>query len=620
MENFRAKLAEFGLYPENILITDKIKRFPVNGKNLDGWYFFQQVGQDSYGAYGEWSTNLSETYTSFTPGKSEKEIAQIKKEFERIKKESEALRKKEADTVALKAQKMWGDLQEGNHPYLVKKKIKAHGSRRYKSSLVIPILRNGKIVSLQFIGSSGKRFMPGGEVSGGAYVIKGDRKTIVICEGFATGASIFEATGYQTFIAFNAGNLHKVAKRISGILPNSKIIIACDNDKYKEINTGVICGTTAAESVGCLLAIPEFKNEATKPTDFNDLFILEGADMVREQIKPELSKIAKSIKEWCPKFNGTFTTSEIYNQFGIKDKQQKNEIESILLDLCKENIIQQDPKKRSSFRVVDTEIKTMKVSRSHKISGVDIILPFGLSERVVIEDRNLIVIAGESNAGKTAVLMQNTLDNILFSNQFGEPVYISSEMSESEFSNRALPILDDPEVWNQSEIIDKSNNFQDIISRKRFDKLVYIDLLEASSEIGFADMEAELKQIRDSLKSGVAVVAMQKTKGKDLARGGDGTLSKSRLYISLHHCYKGELGDLNRATIEKCKMVKQGQKNPEGMHIFYQITKAGGIKLVSEWGWFSDLKRQIDIIKKFNPEKGGQFATVSIRDDYKNQI
>lgn len=622
MDNAISTMSTFGIIPTCPLEYDKIVRFCSDGKrnNKDCWYICKEFNGSLYVNFGDWSQGISETYTSFAPGKSEKEIKQIKEEFERIKKESEKLRNEEAKSTALKAREMWEGLKEGNHPYLVKKKIKAHGARRYKNSLVIPIFKNGKIMSLQFIDSSGKRFMSGGEISGGAYVIKGTKEYIVICEGFSTGASIFESTGYQTFISFNAGNLSKVAKRAKDILPKSKIIIACDNDKYKKNNTGVEKGTYAAGLIGGLLAIPEFKNESTKPTDFNDLFILEGQGMVREQITPESSKMAKSIKEWCSKFNGTFTTTEIFNQFGIKDKQQKNEIENILADMCKDNIIQPDGKKRSSFRVVDSKIITMKVTREHKNNGVDIVLPFGLSESVIIEDRNLIVIAGESNAGKTALLLQNMLDNILLSNQFGEPVYISSEMSESEFSNRALPLLDDPEVWNQSEIIDKSNNFQDVISRERSDKLVYIDLLEASSDIGFSDMEAELKQIRDSLNSGVAVVAMQKTKGKDLARGGDGTLSKSRLYISLHNCYKGDRGDINRAVIEKCKMVKKGKRNPEGMQIFYQITKVGGIELVSEWGWFGDIKKQIDIIKKFNPEKGGQFETVTIRDDYKNQI
>jgi len=619
MENFRDKLAEYNLYPETIIVSEKIQRFSVDGKkDKSCWYFFNTWDGNSYGAFGDWSTGLSETYSLFADGKTQDEIIQIQKKFELIRKKSEVLRIEESKKVAIKAQKMWGGLKEGTHPYLVKKKINANGARRYKSSLVIPVYKAGEIVSLQFIDSSGKRFMSGGITSGGAYVIKGTKNHIVICEGFSTGASIFEATGFQTFISFYADNLSKVALRVKEVLPDSNIIIACDNDKYKEFNTGINKGTKAAELVNGIIVVPEFKDETTQPTDFNDIHVLEGIDIVKAQIVPKTEYLEAGIREWCSKFQGSFTITEILNHFTIKDKAQKNNVDDIISTLCRENIIQQDSKKRSVFRVIDSEIKTMTVRRSERVSGVDIHLPFGLSENVILEDRNIVVVAGESNSGKTAIFLENMRDNILRSMQFDKPVYISSEMSESEFSNRALLILDDPDLWNQAEIIDKSTNFQDAISHGRENKLVYIDLLEASTEISFSDMEANLKQIRDSLKSGIAMVAMQKSKGQRLARGGDGTLSKARLYISLHHCYKGELGIVNRAVIEKCKMVHNGSQNPEGQQLFYQITKNGGIVNVTDWGWPSDLETTINKIKRKNPEVGNSYEDFKFQGMYKD--
>lgn len=618
MEAFRAKLAEYGLFPKDIILSDKIQRFTINGgKDKPGWYFFQSIGQDSYGAFGNWSEGLTETYTSFAPGKSEKEIQKIKEDFERIKKESEKLRQKEAESVSQKASELWKDLKEGSHPYLVKKKIKPHGARRYKNSLVVPIFKNGKIVSLQFIDSSGKRFMSGGIVSGGAYVIKGSKKYVVVCEGFSTGASIFESTGFQVFIAFNAGNLCKVAKRVKDILPESKIIIACDNDKYKEINTGVEQGTKAAELIGGIIAVPEFKTDDGKSTDFNDLFIAEGKEVVKKQITPEPSELSKSIKEWCSKFNGIFTTNEIYNQFGIKDKQQKNEIENILIELCEENIIQQDRRKRSSFRVVDSNIKLMKFRENVQTVGVDIRLPFGLSEFVTVEDRNIVVIAGDSNSGKTAVMLEGLAENIMFSNQFRNPVYISTEMSETEISNR-MKKIQSRDVWEQAEIIDFPANFQDVISVGRGDKLIYIDQLEVSVDISYAEMGVALKSIRDSLTTGVAIVAMQKTPGQRLARGGADTITKSRLYIGLHHCYKSVNGHVNMAVIEKCKIPKDGCQNPEGQRMFYHITNKGDIEYVTDWEWVQDLEGLINRIKRKITPAGNSPYEVKFKGKYRD--
>lgn len=617
MENFRAKLSEFGLFPEHIEITDKIKRFPVDGKNKNGWYFFNQIGVDSYGAYGNWATDLSETYTSFENGKSEKEIQKIKEEFEKIKKESDQLRKKEAEEVSIKASEMWKNLKEGGHPYLTKKKIKAHGTRRYKTSLVIPIFKDGKIVSLQFIDSSGKRFMSGGEVSGGAYVIKGTKKYVVVCEGFSTGASVFESTGYQVFISFNAGNLSKVAKRVKEIMPESKIIIACDNDRHKEINIGVEKGTQAAELVGGILSIPEFKEDNEQHTDFNDLFIAEGMAEVKRQLTPEKSDLEKSLKEWCLKFQGGFTIQEILNHFGIKDKQGKNEVDSILSDLCAENIIQQDNKRRSAFRVVDTNISIIDIKKQINTEGVDIRLPFGLSEFVLLEDRTVVVIAGDSNSGKTAVMLEGLAENIMFSNRFKKPVYISTEMSQAELKRR-LNIIQSEDVWENAEFLDYTGHFQDAIKTGRSDNLVYIDQLEVNDSISYADMEKEISAIRHSLTTGISIIAMQKTAGSKMARGGAGTLTKPRLYISLHHCYKSaEGGVVNRAEVVKCKMTKPGYSNPEGRQLIYHITKEGVIEYVTEWEFINEIDSFLGLLKRKIPEKIGSTYDIKYQGKYK---
>ena len=617
MENFRSKLSEFGLFPENIIISDKIQRFPVDGKNKNGWYWYQQVGEDSHGSFGNWASNISETYSSFAPGKSEQEIKQIKADFERIKKESESLRKKEAEKVALKAQSMWSGLVEGNHPYLEKKKINANGSRRYKNSLVIPIFKNSKIVSLQFIDSSGKRFMSGGDVSGGAYIIKGTKKNIVLCEGFSTGATIFEATGFTTFVCFNAGNIPKVAKRVRELLPVSKIIIACDDDRHKKVNAGVVFGTQAAELIGGILIIPEFKDSSSKQSDFNDLFISEGVSVVKKQLTPSKGEIENHIREWCCKFNGSFTTSEIHSHFSVNDKDQKNDIDDILSDMCQENIIQQDIRKRSTFRVVDTDINILKFDENVIQTGVDIRLPFGLSNYLILEDRNIVVLAGDSNSGKTALMLEGMADNIMYSEQFSNPVYITSEMSQQEMTNRMRKIQS-KDVWDQAELIDFSSNFQDVILAGRSDKLVYVDQLEVSTGISYAEMGVALKSIRDSLTTGVAIVAMQKTAGQRLARGGADTLTKARLYIGLHHCYKTNEGFLNMAIVEKCKMPREGCENIEGQRLFYHITKQGDIEEVTGWEFVTDLDGMLNRIKRKIPQAGNSPYEIKFKGKYKD--
>lgn len=602
---FLEKMAEYNLHPGEIKSFGKIQRFAIDGKNLNGWLWYNQADGCEYGAFGNWQDGTSVTFTDFGEGKSKKEIDAIKAEFEKIKKDCEMIREQEARESAEKAERIWSESIDGNHEYLERKKIKAFGTRTFKDSLIVPVRKNKKIVSLQFIGpnkdSKTKKFLTNGVTKGGAFYIPGDENKMVICEGFATGASIHMATGYSVVIAFYAGNLKPVALSLREARPKANIIIACDNDQHKEINTGVKLGSEAASAIGASFIIPYFRDLTEKPTDFNDLHVMEGIEEVRKQIKDNTTTLYDDVKEWCLRHSGEFTFQEIVNHYGYKDKAQKDAIDNAIQQLKSENIVQSCGVRRGVFRVVDFEEQKIDITKNIRFSSVEFKLPFDLHECVAIQPKNIIIIAGESNAGKTAIMLESLRENILDS-EFRNPVYISSEMGESEFKMRALGVDQNLEIWKQAEIIDKSHNYQDVVLNGRKDKLIYIDYLEPPPDSGYAGIENSIKVIRDSLGKGVAIIALQKTKGKDTARGGDGTLSKARLYITLKHCYHGIYGTVNMAKILKCKMVMPGKKNPTGQSIFYTITKGGGCRSVTAWGYVRNMETTIANLKEQNPE------------------
>ena len=154
--------------------------------------------------------------------------------------------------------------------------------RIYKESIIIPVIgKDCDIVSIQFIGPDGfKKFLKDGKVAGGRFEIPGEGEPL-LCEGFATGASIHEATGRPVVIAFNAGNLEKVAE--------PDMTIAGDNDQFTKKdgfpwNPGREKALTAAWERNCQLVIPTFSDIGSRPTDFNDLYLLSGLDAVRDQL------------------------------------------------------------------------------------------------------------------------------------------------------------------------------------------------------------------------------------------------------------------------------------------------------------------------------------------------
>ncbi|MGH8647383.1 MAG: toprim domain-containing protein [Gammaproteobacteria bacterium] len=112
---------------------------------------------------------------------------------------------------------------------------------------------------MQFIDAKGnKRFPSGGTVQGHYHAIGNYQGTLCIAEGYATAASIHEATGYAVAVAFNAGNLKPVALVLRKKFPEAKLILCADNDRFTPGNPGVAKAREAALAVQGLLAVPKF--------------------------------------------------------------------------------------------------------------------------------------------------------------------------------------------------------------------------------------------------------------------------------------------------------------------------------------------------------------------------
>ena len=183
--------------------------------------------------------------------------------MEAMRREREADEIRRKSEAQVRAAAIWNAASPApdDHAYLTRKRIKAHGARLHKGVLLIPMRADGAIHSLQFIGEGGdKRFLTGGRVAG-CYFSIGDTKgaaALCIAEGFATGATIHEATGYPVAVAFNAGNLLAVAKAMREKFPDLPLILCADDDRKTPGNPGLTKATEAARTVGGLLVIPEF--------------------------------------------------------------------------------------------------------------------------------------------------------------------------------------------------------------------------------------------------------------------------------------------------------------------------------------------------------------------------
>ena len=187
-----------------------------------------------------------------------------------------------------------------SHPYLQTKGVRAYSGVKMdkEGRLVIPLRNeNGEIRSLQRIDEQGnKRLMKNAQKSGNYFVVGGelvDGEPVLYAEGYATAASIAEATDRPVVMTVDAGNLPHVAARLTKRYSKSPHVILGDDDREKQINTGQKMANEAANLTQGTTVFPVFSSSEKQLglTDFNDLHQTEGINAVKEQIETVLSSL-----------------------------------------------------------------------------------------------------------------------------------------------------------------------------------------------------------------------------------------------------------------------------------------------------------------------------------------
>ena len=281
-----------GYAPATIIADSKIHRFSTskNKRNDCGWYVLHDDGFPA-GVFGDWRTGEKQNWSA--NGSAGKLSPSDRKFVEELKAKREREEAQRQGQAAETAKADWAKAKRASqtHPYLAAKGVRAHGIRECDGKLLIPVRIERGITSLQTINAEGdKLFLEGGRVRGGYFSIGKIGATIVICEGYATGATLYELFGLPVVVAFNAGNLEAVAKTIREKYPKARIIIAADDDfKTKQkrgFNPGIRDAQKAAEAVNAIVAIPPFDREQdAQSSDWNDLARTRGDDATREAFK-----------------------------------------------------------------------------------------------------------------------------------------------------------------------------------------------------------------------------------------------------------------------------------------------------------------------------------------------
>jgi putative DNA primase/helicase len=288
-----ALLSDLGYAPNEIIPDGQGRRFSTDGKrgNKDGRYILHLDGFKPAGYYEclrqgiKRNWKYSETTTTpLTPKQKEALYKEI--EFKKVVEQQRL--DLQHEQVAQRALSIWRKAEPASsaHPYLLKKKVHPYLARLNQEYLLIPLCDvQGKLWSLQYIAPNGdKRFLKGGRKHGLFCslnckineLVKRDK--VLICEGFATGATLASLEPNQAImVAFDAGNLMPVVDALLGRFPDLSIEIIADNDRKAELKTGINTGVSKAQAVATkypkvVVKVPSFPADAPiELSDVNDL-------------------------------------------------------------------------------------------------------------------------------------------------------------------------------------------------------------------------------------------------------------------------------------------------------------------------------------------------------------
>lgn len=284
--------------PSMVQANGKVTRFDVKtgklGQQYGGWCV--QFDDGKGGELGDWSSGEMHHWQSQnTEWMPPEEYKRLRLEQEakarKAQAEKEQATAKAVELAKVKYEKAAIGKDNGYSNYLLRKRLDGFNYTAKldeEHSLLLPLrdLVTGNVRTLQTIHDDGSKLFEKGISNKGYGLLLQcndttkvltltdiDSRVVCICEGFATGATIQQATGLPVVVAFSGGNLMPIAELVRQNLPDALILVCGDNDVTKDPNRGALYAQQAADAVAgvCVLA------SGINGTDFNDDFVNAGA-------------------------------------------------------------------------------------------------------------------------------------------------------------------------------------------------------------------------------------------------------------------------------------------------------------------------------------------------------
>ncbi|WP_244590367.1 toprim domain-containing protein, partial [Xenorhabdus stockiae] len=166
----------------------------------------------------------------------------------------------------------------GQSPYLAAKGLQHHNQRLLEDSSLLLALTalDKKVTGAQIIKPDGEKKLLSGSQKKGAFIALSELSehpgAVIIAEGYATALTVDQLYKGTVLAALDAGNLYSVAKAVREHWPDTKIILAADNDWHHpdeldkngrtKVNIGKVSAEKAALAVNGWVTLPPTEYKA----------------------------------------------------------------------------------------------------------------------------------------------------------------------------------------------------------------------------------------------------------------------------------------------------------------------------------------------------------------------
>jgi len=233
--------------------------------------------------------------------------------------------------------------------------------------------------------------------------------------------------------------------------------------------------------------------------------------------------ITAVIGDWIKHTQGWWTADELDRDLGLNTVQDRKNRSQVLRRMRTDGHIEGHTTINKRFRRVEEYVAGLDFKAAPTGAVLDLSWPMQLEDYVHLYPGNIAVIAGNSNAGKTAFML-----NFIWLNQGKCDInYWCSEMEAEELGDRLDGFGVSRDSW-KFRAFDRATDFHDVVVA---DSINLIDYLDLDDNVYL--VKSHLDKISRAIGKGMALVALQKKGGNELGYGQERSLATPKLYLSM---------------------------------------------------------------------------------------